>query len=157
GNIDFESASYQGAKEGKYIILQKGDESVEPKTYQADQLPSALQQIETDTTIVVEITQETAKPNELATAVEESLSIDMDKALNLDINDTLLKDEESKLPKNIDTEKLMDTEELILPTEDNLSIDEVDSDKESKRLDNDEVNILHHEEKQKIKQKEYGD
>ncbi|WP_334473089.1 hypothetical protein [Arsenophonus sp. PmNCSU2021_1] len=81
----------------------------------------------------------------------------MDKALNLDINDTLLKDEESKLPENVDAEKLMDTEKLSLPTEDNLSIDEVDSDKESKRLDNDEVNILHHEDKQKIKEKEYGD
>ncbi|HGJ5880905.1 MAG TPA: hypothetical protein ACHBZ9_18155, partial [Arsenophonus nasoniae] len=158
GNIDFESASYQGAKEGKYIILQKGDESVEPKTYQADQLPSALQQIETDTTIVVEITQETAKPNELATAVEENLSVsDIDKALHHDINETLLKDVESKLIEGGDSEKLINDEELSLPTEDNLSIDEVDSDKESKRLDNDEVNILHHEEKQKIKEKEYGD
>ncbi|MDR5617865.1 conjugative transfer relaxase/helicase TraI domain-containing protein [Arsenophonus sp.] len=150
GNIDFERARYQGAKEGKYIILQKGDESVEPKTYQTDQLQSALQQIETDTTIVVEITQETAKPNELAAAVEESLSVsDIDKALNLDINDTLLKDEERKLPENVDAEKLMNADEFSLPTEDNLSIDEVDSDKESKRLDNDEGNILHHEEKQK--------
>ncbi|HGJ5866178.1 conjugative transfer relaxase/helicase TraI domain-containing protein, partial [Arsenophonus nasoniae] len=158
GNIDFESASYQGAKEGKYIILQKGDESVEPKTYQADQLPSALQQIETDTTIVVEITQETAKPNELATTVEENLSVsDIDKALHHDINETLLKDVESKLIEGGDSEKLINDEELSLPTEDNLSIDEVDSDKESKRLDNDEVNILHHEEKQKIKEKEYGD
>lgn len=45
GNIDFERVSYQGAKEGKYLILQKGDESVEPKTYQPDQLQSAIQQI----------------------------------------------------------------------------------------------------------------
>ncbi|HGJ5856554.1 AAA family ATPase [Arsenophonus nasoniae] len=157
GNIDFERARYQGAKEGKYIILQKGDESVEPKTYQTNQLPGVLQQKETDTTIVVEITQEKEKFNELATTVEESLSIDMDKALNLDINDTLLKDEESKLPENVDAERLMNADEFSLPTEDNLSIDEVDSDKESKRLDNDEVNILHHEEKQKIKEKEYGD
>ncbi len=157
GNIDFERASYQGAKEGKYIILQKGDESVEPKTYQTDQLPSALQQIETHTTIVVEITQETAKPNELTTTVEESLSIDMEKALNIDINESILKDEESKLPESTDGEKLMNAEELSLSTEDNLSIDEVNSDKETKRLDNDEVNILHHEEKQKIKEKEYGE
>ncbi|WP_395971340.1 conjugative transfer relaxase/helicase TraI domain-containing protein (plasmid) [Candidatus Arsenophonus nilaparvatae] len=157
GNIDFESASYQGAKEGKYIILQKGDESVEPKTYQTDQLPGALKQIETDTTIVIEITQEKEKLNELATTVEESLSIDIDKALNLDISETLLKDVESKLLESEDSEKLMNDEELSLPTENNLSIDEADSDKESKRLDNDEVNILHHEEKQKIKEKEYGD
>ncbi|MDR5611486.1 MAG: hypothetical protein RAM36_00090 [Arsenophonus sp.] len=51
----------------------------------------------------------------------------------------------------------MNADEFSLPTEDNLSIDEVGSDKESKRLDNDEGNILHHEEKQKIKEKEYGD
>lgn len=159
GNIDFEKASYHGAKEGKYIILQKGDESVEPKTYQADQLPSALQQIETDTTIVVEITQETAKHNELAIATEESLAVsDIDKALNLDINEALLKDEESKLTESTDGEKLMNAEELSLRTEDNLSVDEVDYNKESKRLDNDEVNILHQQkEKQKIKEKEYGD
>lgn len=158
GNIDFDSASYQGAKEGKYIILQKGDESVEPKTYQADLLLSALQQIETDTTIVVEITQEKEKLNELAASVEEALSVsDIDKALHYDINETLLKDVESKLIEGGDSEKLINDEELSLTTEDNLSVDEVDSDKESKRLDNDEVNILHHEEKQKIKEKEYGD
>ncbi|PAV01957.1 hypothetical protein CBG25_13745 [Arsenophonus sp. ENCA] len=147
----------QGAKEGKYIILQKGDEGVEPKTYQTNQLTSALQQIETDTTIVIEITQEKEKLNELALTPEESLSIDMDKALTLDINDSILKDTDSKLTESTDGEKLIDTEELSLPTEYNLSIDEVDSDKESKRLDNDEVNILHQEEKQKIKEKEYGD
>ncbi|WP_063657490.1 hypothetical protein [Candidatus Arsenophonus triatominarum] len=152
-----ERANYQGAKEGKYIILQKGDESVEPKTYQTDQLPSAIQQIETDNTIVVEITQETAKHNELATTIEANLSIDIDKALSLDINESILKDDDGKLPENTDGEKLMNAEELSLPTEDNLSIDEANSDKETKRLDNDEVNILHHEEKQKIKEKEYGD
>lgn len=40
GNIDFKRALYQGAIaiEGKCIILQKGNESVELKTYQADQL-----------------------------------------------------------------------------------------------------------------------
>ncbi|PAV02263.1 hypothetical protein CBG25_11925 [Arsenophonus sp. ENCA] len=132
-----------------YIILQKGDESVEPKTYQADQFPSALQQRETDTTIVIERTQEKEKLNELATTVEESLSIDMDKALTLDINDSILKDTDSKLTESTDGEKLIDTEELSLPTEDYLSIDEADSDKETKRLNNNEANILHHEDKQK--------
>ncbi|WP_281181063.1 hypothetical protein [Candidatus Arsenophonus triatominarum] len=42
---------------------------------------------------------------------------------------------------------MIDTEELSLPAEDNLSIDEENRDKQTKRLDNDEVNILHHEEK----------
>ncbi|MFS1583766.1 MAG: hypothetical protein ACL7AY_14080 [Candidatus Arsenophonus phytopathogenicus] len=62
---------------------------------------------------------------------EESLSVNIDKTLTFDINDTLLKDEESTLPENTDGEKLMNA--------------------------NDEVNILHHADKQKIKEKEYGD
>lgn len=48
--------------------------------------------------------QEKEKLNKLAISVEESLSINIDKALNLDIKDGLLNDEESKLPENVNAE-----------------------------------------------------
>ncbi|MFS1538411.1 MAG: conjugative transfer relaxase/helicase TraI domain-containing protein [Candidatus Phlomobacter fragariae] len=59
GNIDFEGVSYHGAKDGRYIILKKGDESAEPKTYQTDQLQTVP-----DNAIAIEITHETDKHNE---------------------------------------------------------------------------------------------
>ncbi|MFS1539224.1 MAG: hypothetical protein ACL7BU_11765 [Candidatus Phlomobacter fragariae] len=48
------------------------------------------------------------------------------------------------------------SKKLSLSDEDNLSKDETDIDKEIKRLDHDEVNILHHAPPEKTKKKSMG-
>lgn len=159
GNLDFNNGTYQGADDGKYIILQKGDENSQPKTYQTDQLQSALQQTEPEQAIVIEIDSHPDNSSEDKTInkiTTEELAA-KNKALSLEINELAFNDENNLALDETHHEKTIETADLSLSEEDKLAKDETETDKETKQLANDEVNILHHKSPEKTKEKEYGD
>ncbi|WGL99762.1 hypothetical protein QE177_14660 (plasmid) [Arsenophonus sp. aPb] len=159
GKLDFNNGTYQGADDGKYIILQKGDENSQPKTYQTDQLQSALQQTEPEQAIVIEINShpDNNREDKTINKITTEELVAESKALSLEINELARNDENNLSPDEIHHEKTIETADLSLTDEYNLAKDETETDKETKRLGNDEVNILHHKSTEKTKEKEYGD
>ncbi|WP_238565719.1 conjugative transfer relaxase/helicase TraI domain-containing protein [Candidatus Arsenophonus nilaparvatae] len=135
GKTDIEEATYKGASDGIYIVLNKGNDENSINLYSLAQFDEALKNDKKDHSIVIEL--DNIPKNE----IPESLSQD------------------------IETEKVNDNQDITLEyalLHDDEKIPDLQLEEEPQKLEkeNDEINIsYHHEEEinQKIKEREYGD
>ncbi|HGJ5876616.1 MAG TPA: conjugative transfer relaxase/helicase TraI domain-containing protein [Arsenophonus sp.] len=132
GKTDIKEATYKGASNGIYVVLNKDNDENSINLYSLSQFDEALKNDAQDNSIIIELDSHNQHDG------LENLHCNPEK--NIDNTDTIL---ESALLH--DDEKIIDTAQ----------------DKEAElQKENDEINISHHhedEQKQKIKEKEYGD
>lgn len=134
GKTDIEEATYKGASDGIYIVLNKGNDENSFNLYSLSQFDEALKNDTKDHSIVIEL--DNIPKNEIP----------------------------ESLPQEIEVNKINDKQDITLESallHDDEKIPDLQIEEEPQKLEkeNDEINISYHhedEQKQKIKEKEYG-
>ncbi|PAV01571.1 hypothetical protein CBG25_15910 [Arsenophonus sp. ENCA] len=137
GKTDIEEATYKGASDGLYIVLNKGNDENSINLYSLSQFDEALKKDTKDHSIVIELDNTNIPINEIPESLPQDKEIEkINEKQDITLESALLHDDE-KIPD------IQLTEES--PT---------------REKENEEINISYHheeEQKQKIKEKEYGD
>lgn len=135
GKTDLEEATYKGASDGIYIVLNKGNDENSINIYTLSQFDEALKNDTKDHSIVIEL--DNVHRNEIPESLSQDIEAEkVNNKPDITLESALLHDDE-KIP-----DLQLEEEPLKLEKE------------------NDEMNISYHHEEEKnskIKEKEYGD
>ncbi|WP_334054730.1 MobF family relaxase [Pasteurella multocida] len=138
--IKFDDGYYRGASDGNLIVLNQGDDQKPVKTYELTELDKAILNDSLEQTIVIKLDEniDTKKlVDDIVKPINES-ETEIDSLVK--IHDEL---ENKEISQYIDEIKLENNNKDIEKEKTN-------------RLENEEINILHHKDENNIKQKEYG-
>ncbi|WP_026822866.1 MobF family relaxase [Arsenophonus nasoniae] len=137
GKVNIEEATYKGASDGLYIVLNKGNDENSINLYSLSQFDEALKKDTKDHSIVIELDNTNIPINEIPESLPQDREIEkINENQDITLESALLHDDE-KIP------------DLQLAEE-----------SPTREKENEEINISYHheeEQKQKIKEKEYGD